>query len=126
MNWYLKALSQYADFSGRARRKEYWMFVLFNMIFAIVAMILDNVLGIAIEGVGYGPLYGLYAIAMFIPGIAVLIRRLHDVGKSGWMLFILFIPLVGVIWLLILLCSDSQIEENKWGQNPKETTEQDI
>ena len=126
MNWYLKALSQYADFSGRARRKEYWMFVLFNMIFALLAMTLDNLLGIAMKEIGYGPLYGLYAIAMIIPGFAVGIRRLHDVGKSGWMLFILFIPLVGVIWLLILLCSDSQTEENKWGQNPKETTEQDI
>ena len=63
MNWYLKVLKQYADFSGRARRKEYWMFVLFNMIFAIVAMILDIVLGIAMEGIGYGPLYGLYVLA---------------------------------------------------------------
>jgi uncharacterized membrane protein YhaH (DUF805 family) len=121
MNWYLKALSQYADFSGRARRKEYWMFILFNMIFALLAMTLDNLLGIAMKEIGYGPLYGLYAIAMFIPGLAVLIRRLHDVGKSGWMLFILFIPLVGLIWLFILLCSDSQTEENKWGENPKKT-----
>ena len=70
MNWYLKVLKQYADFNGRARRKEYWMFVLFNMIFATVAMILDNILGIAIEGVGYGPLYGLYGLAVLIPWIS--------------------------------------------------------
>jgi len=94
MNWYLKVLKQYADFSGRARRKEYWMFVLFNMIFAIVAMILDFVLGIAI---GYSPLYVLYALAMLIPGLAVAVRRLHDVGKSGWMTLIAFIPLIGSI-----------------------------
>ena len=120
MKWYLKVLKQYADFSGRARRTEYWMFVLFNIIFAIVAMILDNVLGIAIQGVGYGPLYGLYALALLIPGLAVAVRRLHDVGKSGWMFLIVLIPLVGPIWLLVLFCTDGQQGNNKWGQNPKE------
>ena len=120
MNWYLKVLKQYADFSGRARRQEYWMFALFNMIFTIVAMILDNVLGIAMEGVGYGPIYILYVLAVFIPGLAVAVRRLHDVGKSGWMLLIALIPLIGAIWLLVLLFTDSQKESNKWGQNPKE------
>ncbi|HOO24863.1 MAG TPA: DUF805 domain-containing protein [Paludibacteraceae bacterium] len=122
MNWYLKVLKQYADFSGRARRKEYWMFVLFNMIFAIVAMILDNVLGIAMEGIGYGPLYGLYALAMLIPGLAVAVRRLHDVGKSGWMILIALIPLIGLIWLLVLMVTDSNAGENQYGQNPKEVT----
>ncbi len=122
MNWYLKVLKQYADFSGRARRKEYWMFVLFNMIFAIVAMILDNVLGIAMEGIGYGPLYGLYALAMLIPGLAVAVRRLHDVGKSGWMILIALIPLIGSIWLLVLMVTDSNAGENQYGQNPKEAT----
>ena len=122
MNWYLKVLKQYADFSGRARRKEYWMFVLFNMIFTIVAMILDNVLGIAMEGIGYGPLYGLYALAMLIPGLAVAVRRLHDVGKSGWMILIALIPLIGSIWLLVLMVTDSNAGENQYGQNPKEVT----
>ena len=122
MNWYLKVLKQYADFSGRARRKEYWMFALFNMIFAIVAMILDNVLGIAMEGIGYGPLYGLYALAMLIPGLAVAVRRLHDVGKSGWMILIALIPLIGAIWLLVLEVTDSNAGENQYGQNPKEVT----
>lgn len=122
MNWYLKVLKQYADFSGRARRKEYWMFVLFNMIFAIVAMILDNVLGIAMEGIGYGPLYGLYVLAMLIPGLAVAVRRLHDVGKSGWMILIALIPLIGSIWLLVLMVTDSNAGENQYGQNPKEVT----
>ena len=122
MNWYLQVLKQYADFSGRARRKEYWMFVLFNMIFAIVAMILDNILGIAIDGVGYGPLYGLYALAVLIPGLAVSVRRLHDVGKSGWMILIALIPLIGSIWLLVLMVTDSNPGENQYGQNPKEVT----
>ncbi len=120
MNWYLAVLKNYAVFSGRARRKEYWMFVLFNMIFAIVAMILDNVLGIAMEGIGYGPIYGLYVLAMLIPSIAVGVRRLHDVGKSGWFMFIALIPIVGAIWLLILVCTDGIAGSNEYGANPKE------
>ncbi|UJH67811.1 DUF805 domain-containing protein [Allomuricauda sp. SCSIO 65647] len=119
MNWYLKVLKQYADFNGRARRKEYWMYFLFNMLFAIVAMILDNVLGIAIEEVGYGPLYGLYALAVLIPGLAVCVRRLHDVGKSGWFILIGMIPLIGAIWLIVLLVTEGDQRENKYGQNPK-------
>ena len=123
MNYYLKVLQNYATFSGRARRSEYWYFVLFNMIFAIVAVVLDNVIGTAIEGVGYGPIYGLYVLAVFLPGLAVAVRRLHDVGKSGWMFFIVLIPLIGAIWLLVLFCTDSQQGTNKWGANPKEMTE---
>ena len=122
MNWYLKVLKQYADFKGTARRKEYWMFILFNIIFGGIAMILDRVFGIAIEGVGYGPLYGVYALVLFIPGLAVVVRRLHDIGKSGWMLLITLIPLIGAIWLLVLLLTDSNPEENLYGANPKEVT----
>ena len=120
MNWYLKVLKQYADFSGRARRKEYWMFVLLNIIFAIVAMILDNILGIAPELIGAGPLYGLYILAMIIPSLAVAVRRLHDIGKSCWMFLIAFIPLIGGIWLFVLLVTDSKPGDNQYGQNPKE------
>ena len=122
MNWYLKVLKQYADFNGRARRKEYWMFVLFNIIFAVVAVILDNIFGTAIEGIGYGLFYILYALAVLIPGIAVSVRRLHDIGKSGWMILIALIPLIGVIWLLVLMVTDSSPGENKYGPNPKEVT----
>lgn len=121
MNWYLKVLKQYADFSGRARRKEYWMFVLFNMIFAFVAMIIDSMLNLSFEGIGYGPIYGLYTLVMIIPSLSVVVRRLHDVGKSGWMFLISLIPLVGAIWLLVLIVTDSQEGANKWGENPKET-----
>ena len=113
MEWYLKVLKQYADFSGRARRKEYWMFTLFNIIFTIVASIIDGVLGMPI-------FYLVYALAMLIPGLAVAVRRLHDVGKSGWMLLIGLIPLIGGIWLLVLMVTDSQAGANKWGENPKE------
>ncbi len=122
MNWYLKVMKQYADFNGRARRKEYWMFVLFNIIFASVAIILDNLFGIAMKGIGYGPLYGLYLLAIIIPSIAVGVRRLHDIGKSGWMMLISFIPLIGVIWLLVLFVTDGNPGENEYGPNPKEVT----
>lgn len=119
MNWYLAVLKKYAMFSGRARRKEYWMFVLFNLIFAIVAVILDNVLGTAIEGSGYGLIYIVYVLAVFLPGLAVAVRRLHDVGKSGWFLFIVLIPIIGAIWLLVLMCTDGNPGKNAYGPNPK-------
>jgi uncharacterized membrane protein YhaH (DUF805 family) len=72
MNWYLKVLKQYSDFSGRARRKEYWMFILFNLIFLVCAAILDNLLGLTFgENSPYGFLYLVYALLVFIPGLAV-------------------------------------------------------
>lgn len=120
MNWYVKALRNYVGFSGRSRRKEYWMFVLFNIIFSIAAAILDNITGLAIPEVGYGPIYGLYALAVLLPGLAVAVRRLHDVGKSGWFLLIALIPIIGAIWLLVLFCTDGQPGVNKYGPNPKE------
>ena len=91
MNYYLSAFKQYAVFSGRSRRSEYWYFVLFNVIFAIVAMFLDKLLGTnfsintingAVE-LPYGYFYLFYFLAVLIPSLAVAVRRLHDVGKSG-------------------------------------------
>ena len=86
MNWYLLVLKKYADFNGRARRKEYWMFVLFNIIFAVAAMVLDNLLGLNFDPIPYGTIYMLYALATLIPSLAAAVRRLHDIGKSGWMI----------------------------------------
>lgn len=126
LNWYLVVLKNYNGFSGRARRKEYWMFVLFNMIFGFVAIILDNILGIAIDETGYGPLYGIYVLVVLMPGSAVTVRRLHDVGKSGWMFFIILIPLIGYIWLFVLLVTDSDPRANKYGANPKWVSQQGI
>lgn len=119
MNWYIKVLENYIGFTGRARRSEYWFFTLFNMLFGIIAMVLDNVLGIAINEVGYGPIYGIYALSVLIPGLGVTVRRLHDVGKSGWMALIVLIPLIGSIWLLVLLATDSVSGANEYGPNPK-------
>jgi uncharacterized membrane protein YhaH (DUF805 family) len=118
MKWYLQALKKYADFNGRARRMEYWMFVLFNVIFAISASIVDNILGTGWEG-GGGLIYLLYVLFAFIPGLAVAVRRLHDTGKSGWMILIIFIPIIGFIWLLVLMFTEGDFSENEYGPNPK-------
>jgi uncharacterized membrane protein YhaH (DUF805 family) len=122
--YYFNVLTnKYADFSGRARRKEYWMWTLNVTLLFILAMIMDNTLGLNFEllgqDLGYGWLYMLAGIINFIPGLSIVVRRLHDVGKSGWFYLIILIPIIGFIWILILLCSDGVKEENKWGTNPK-------
>lgn len=120
MKWYLQAFKKYADFNGRSRRKEYWMFTLFNILFGAVTMLLDISLGTTIGMYPYGIFYFLYALVILIPGLAVSVRRLHDVGKSGKMILLSFIPIVGAIWLLVLLVTDSNPGENEYGPNPKE------
>jgi len=123
MNWYLKALRQYADFGGRARRKEYWMFTLFNIIFSILAMIIDNAAGLTIgDDYDSGIFQLIYGLAIFIPTLSVWARRLHDVGKSSKMFLVLIIPLIGVIWHLILVTRNSDPYENEYGPNPKDGT----
>ena len=123
MEWFLKVLRQYADFKGRARRKEYWMFSLFAGLFGLVfyvfliAGILLNSSSLMAVGVG---LYAIYGLGIMLPALAVSVRRLHDVGKSGWMLLVSIIPFVGSIWLLVLVCTDSQYGDNQWGPNPKD------
>ncbi len=114
MNWYLKALKQYADFHGRARRTEFWMFTLVNIIISLLLSSLDYFFGT------YYLFSGIYGLAMLIPGLAVTVRRLHDTGKSGWMILVGLIPVLGALWLFILMIMDSQPGENKYGPNPKE------
>jgi uncharacterized membrane protein YhaH (DUF805 family) len=112
MEWYLKVLKNYVGFQGRARRKEYWMFVLFSVIVSIVLSIVDSIAGLS------SGLSGLYSLAVLLPSIAVGVRRLHDTGRSGWWLFICLIPLIGSIILLVFMCQDSH-EDNVYGLNPK-------
>lgn len=119
MNWYLTVLKKYATFSGRARRKEYWMFSLFHFIFAFVLGILDGVLGFISYETGLGILSSLYILATFLPSLAVLVRRLHDTDRSGWWVLIGIIPLIGPIVLLVFACLDSKVGENRFGSNPK-------
>ena len=118
MEWYIKVLKQFSDFETRARRKEYWMFTLFSVIISSILTLIDNNLGTAVN-TGTGLLSGIYSLIILVPTLAVGVRRLHDVGKTGWMLLVALIPLIGVIWILILFCKDSHLEENKWGANPK-------
>ena len=120
MKWYLKVLKQYADFNGRARRKEYWMFLLFNMLFAGIAMTLDIVTGLADSGMGI--LYPLYALGTLVPGVAVCVRRLHDIGKNWTWIFIGLVPVIGGVWLLILMIKDSDPIDNEFGPYPQAAT----
>ncbi|GJM63609.1 DUF805 domain-containing protein [Persicobacter diffluens] len=114
MEWYLKVLKQYFDFSGRARRKEFWMFALINS----AVLILLGAFSAASEVLG-GALYALYALGVFIPNLAVTVRRLHDVNKSGWWYFVIIVPLVGVFWLIYLLASEGDTGPNQYGADPK-------
>ncbi len=118
MNWYLDAWKNYINFQGRARRKAYWMFVLFNIIAAVLVGMLDSVLGLGGES-GYGPISGLYSLAVFLPGLALAVRRLHDTGRTGWWMLIGLIPLIGWIVLLVFFVQDSQPGSNQYGPNPK-------
>jgi len=119
MNWYLDVLKKYVVFSGRARRKEYWMFVLFNIIISIVLGFIDGMMGTGGHS-GIGLLAGIYTLAVLLPSIAVAVRRLHDTGRTGWWLLIAFVPLIGALVLLVFMVLDSQPGTNAYGPNPKE------
>ena len=119
MDWFIKALKQYADFKGRARRKEYWMFYLFYMIYSIPIMIIDLIIGYQIGSFEISPVSILFSLAMFVPSLAVTVRRLHDVGKSGAMILIGIIPIIGTIYLLVLLATEGESGYNNYGPNPK-------
>lgn len=114
MNWYLEVLKKYAVFSGRARRQEYWMFVLINMIISFVLGFVEGLLG------GPGIIGYVYALAILVPGIAVSIRRLHDTGRSGWWLLISFIPLIGAIVLIVFMATNGAPGDNQYGADPKQ------
>lgn len=105
--------SNYATFSGRARRAEYWWFVLFNLIVSIVLALLT-----ANPETGTGLISAIWSLATFIPAIAVGARRLHDIDRSGWWLLIGFIPLIGLIVLIVFFCKRGQAGSNRFGADP--------
>ena len=120
MNWYLKVVKDnYANFNGRARRKEYWMFILFNMLIYLTLQIVVDMISPEATLVAVG----LYTLALLVPSIAVAVRRLHDTGKSGWWYLIILIPLIGPIWLLVLFVTDGNKGANEFGEDPKATEE---
>lgn len=115
MKWYFKALFQYFDFEGRARRKEFWVFALSNMLLLLILNYLDS---ITTHSYFYYASY-VFSAFIFIPSVTVFLRRLHDVGKTGWNIFLIFIPFIGWLWLLILLLFVGEPRHNKWGAYPK-------
>ena len=131
MEWMLRPLKRYADFSGRARRKEFWMWYLFVLIMYFVLMYLDAALGLGGTATGYaeggsvgfnmtgGLLTLLFMLAILVPNIAVAVRRMHDIGKSGWMVLIGLIPLFGWIYVIYLYVQPGQAGPNQYGPDPK-------
>lgn len=117
MDWYLRVLRNYVTFSGRARRREYWMFVLISMLIGVALTFVETG-GKMPRADQYTLLPTLYYLAVFLPGLAVAVRRLHDTGRSGWWLLIGIIPFVGSLVLLVFMCLDSEAE-NEYGPNPK-------
>lgn len=115
MNWYLEVLKKYAVFSGRARRKEYWMFYLVNCVIGALIGIIEVMAGMSPQSA----LTILYSLVILIPSFAVAVRRLHDTGRSGWWLLIALVPIVGAIVLLVMVVQDSQPGDNQYGPNPK-------
>ena len=113
MEYFTGALKQYADFNGRARRKEYWMFILFYMILYVALTVVGAVIGTVL-------LSTLFTLALLVPSISIAARRLHDTGRSGWWQLIALIPLIGAIVLIVFLAQDSH-DENGYGPNPKMT-----
>ena len=113
--------SNYANFKGRARRKEFWSFTLFYYIACAAALVGDFTLGTATDDGEGGILYALFVLGSICPQLAVTVRRLHDVGRSGWFLLLSIVPLIGALLLLYWLLSSGDTSPNKWGANPKET-----
>ena len=118
MFWFIKVLRNYAVLAGRASRQEYWMFVLVNIVISIGLRLIDTfVFNIPIERIG--PVYTVYGLGVLVPSITVTVRRLHDIGKSGWYLLLAFIPVVGGFVLLIMTCLASQPGDNQYGPDPR-------
>lgn len=117
MNYYLDVLKKYAVFEGRARRQEYWMFVLINIIIMGLLGAAERMLGSS------GILANLYSLAILVPVLAVSVRRLHDTGRSGWLLLIGLIPVVGSIVLLVFMVLDGEADANAFGPAPKRNAE---
>jgi uncharacterized membrane protein YhaH (DUF805 family) len=129
MNYFIHCFKNYANFSGRARRKEYWMFVLFTIIFLILISILDGLLGTSYTfnyplggkeiPMSFGYISIAFYLAIIIPGIAVSVRRFHDIGKSGWWYFVSMIPCVGPFIGIYFMAKAGDIGENLYGPDPK-------
>ena len=119
MSWFVDALKKYAVFSGRSRRKEYWIFVLCVVVISFVLNIIDDLIGAYDRSAGVGLLSTIFSLAVLIPSIAVSVRRLHDIDRTGWWVLISLVPLVGWIVLLVFHVQDSTPGTNRYGPKPK-------
>lgn len=123
MNWYLYALKKYTVFAGRAQRQEYWYFFLINLVITLALGIVDHLLNTPGSEDGTGLLGGVYSLAVLLPSVAVGIRRLHDIGRSGWWMLLSLIPVLGFLVLLYFFVQDGQPGTNEYGPNPKENND---
>jgi uncharacterized membrane protein YhaH (DUF805 family) len=112
-------LSKYVDFSGRARRSEFWWFALFTFLVGIVTGVIDSILGTDYDNTTGGLVNSLGSLALLLPSLAVAVRRLHDTGRSGWWILLGLIPIVGWIILLVWYCTDGTRGPNEHGADPK-------
>ncbi|MCI9844415.1 DUF805 domain-containing protein [Flavobacterium pectinovorum] len=120
IEWYKKVVFEnYVNFNGRARRSEYWYFALASGIISIILTIIDKTIGTTFGIAETGIISSLYSLLVILPSLAVGVRRLHDVGKSGWFMLIILIPIIGAIWLLVLACTDGEQGTNAYGPDPK-------
>lgn len=126
MKWYIEAITNYVNFKGRARRKAYWMFVLFNVIIMVLLSLLDAAFDISVGYSNMGLIYFIYTLFILLPSISVSVRRLHDTGRSGWWYLINFVPFVGGIIFIVFMCLDSYYGENQYGPCPKQVIDVDI
>tara|TARA_B110000091_G_C13577606_1_gene375065 strand:+ start:287 stop:649 length:363 start_codon:yes stop_codon:yes gene_type:complete len=115
MKWYFKAIYQYFNFSGRARRKEFWVFILLNLFVIWLLSIIDSYFNTEY----LSTTSSIYSLFVFIPSVTVFLRRLHDTGTNGWNILLIFIPIIGWAWLLMLLIMVGEPKTNKWGLYPK-------
>jgi len=114
IDYYILAFQKYGQFSGRATRSEYWWFYLVTIAVSLLLAIIDSVFSIP-----FTLLFIIYSFGSFIPTLALLVRRLHDTGKNGWFLLVIFIPFLGILLLAISMFTDSTPGDNKYGPNPK-------
>ncbi|MFM5466358.1 DUF805 domain-containing protein [Aeromonas veronii] len=114
MNWYISVLKQYAVFSGRARRTEYWMFVLCNVIVMLLLGMVDKLIGGDNELIS-----SIYSLAVLLPSLAVAARRLHDTDRSAWWLLLGLIPVIGTLVLIYFMVCNGQQGPNRFGDDPK-------
>jgi len=118
MYWFIKVMKQAFDFSSRARRTEYWVFILFTFIISFVLAITEAFFGLEVTE-DIGPLTGIFYLIILLPSISLTVRRLHDIGRSGWWILIGLIPVIGNITLFVFSLLDSQQGTNNYGPNPK-------